>query len=89
MYIYIIKQNEQIMNDLRIIITEIKQLCSQTVKTKIKRFLLRKRKLRNVTLFPDFQTSKMAHESLQRMFAEIKKEVIQDFKTGKSIPVKY
>lgn len=77
------------MNDLQIIITEIKQLRSQTVKTKIKRFLLRKRKLRNVTLFPDFQTSKMAHEALQRMFVEIKKEVIQDMKTGKGIPVKY
>ena len=77
------------MNDLRIILANIDQLRSQTVKTKIKRFLLRKRKIRNVGLFLDFQPSMVVQQNIARQFRDIKLEVLEEMKAGKRIPVKF
>lgn len=77
------------MNDLRIIITDIKQLKSQTIKTKIKRFLLRKRKIKNVSLAFGFQSSLSTKEFATRRFKQIKQEVLHEMEIGKSIPVKF
>lgn len=76
------------MNDLQIIIENEQQLRSQTVKTKIKRFLLRKRKLKNVTLRCDFQNQYIIHRCVQR-FEQIKQLAFIELKQGKNVPVKY
>jgi hypothetical protein len=81
--------NENVMHDLRIILANVQQIRSQTVKTKIKRFLLRKRKIRNVGLFLNFDAPAVTYERTVKMFDEIKRDVIREMKQGKNIPVKY
>lgn len=76
------------MNDLQIIIHDESQLRSQTIKTKIKRFLLRKRKLKNVTLKCEFQEVRRV-EFCKRKFVTLKNLAMIELKQNKNIPVKY
>jgi hypothetical protein len=76
------------MNVLQIIIHHESQLRSRTIKTKIKRFLLRKRKLNNVTLHCEFQ-NRVRVTFCERKFKEFKQLAWVELKQGKNVPVKY
>lgn len=74
------------MNSLQIIIHSLSDLRSQMPKTKIKRFLLRKRKLSNVTLK---YSEGSVTPGMKSRFEQVKREALKELKEGKKVPVKY